>query len=64
MKTVHPIPKDNGELELYEAVAKFLKRQGWSVIVAGGCEVQQQADDEANNFEFVMRFTGVRKAGA
>lgn len=62
MKTSKPVLKDNGEAALYKAVAAFLKRQGWSVVVPGGCRVQRQLQpgDLSANYEFVVRFTGTR----
>ena len=43
-----------------EAIAKYMREQGWEIIVLGKMKVQQYPSDLKFNYELVFRFTGKR----
>jgi len=47
---------------LAEAVGVYLESVGWSAVVVGNPRVQHQPDARKFNYEFVVSFTGGKKA--
>ncbi len=43
---------------MLQAVADYLERNGWKVVVIGSPRVQKQPGEREYNYEFVLRFTG------
>lgn len=43
---------------MLNAVADYLKSNGWNVVVIGSPRVQKPIGEREFNYEFVVRFTG------
>lgn len=44
------------------AVAHYLERRGWKILVVGDARMQHQPGERTYNHEFVVRVTGVKRA--
>lgn len=57
------VAKKNVIDPMLSAVAEFLERRGWKVLVIGSPRIQQQPGDLQLNYEFVLKFTGKKLNG-
>lgn len=42
-------------------IAKHIEKQGWKVFVIGGERIQQEIGSFKYHYEYVIKFTGVKK---
>lgn len=57
------VAKKNVIDPMLSAVAEFLERREWKVLVIGSPRIQQQPGDLQFNYEFVLKFTGKKLNG-
>lgn len=55
-------PAPTLEERMLRAAAAYLTERGYGVAVISAHRVQQQPDALADNYEFVLKFTGTRRA--
>lgn len=53
--------KDEAHKVFAEALAAYLKANGWTVLVVGNVRIEQRPNDLSTNYECVVRFIGGSK---